>query len=179
MLLCDAHILAALKGGSLKISPPPDDDCIQPASIDLRLGNTFAVQKPPHLVISTTKGILPEMERTKRESILIEPGQFLLGTTRERVEIDKHHAGRVEGKSSFGRIGLLIHATAGFIDPGFRGHITLEFFNLTRSSIELVEGQKICQLAITALSGLPNRVYGQKELRSHYQDQEGVTPFRK
>jgi len=178
MLLCDAHILAAMKEGSLGIAPSPEDDCIQPASVDLTLGDTFAMQGEPLTMVSTSRKQLPKMVRVRRASILLPPMTFMLGTTAETVKIGTHHAGRVEGKSTFGRIGLMIHATAGFIDPGFEGQITLEFFNLSQSYIELVSGQKICQLAITELSGFPNRNYGQKSLKSHYQGQAGVTPAR-
>lgn len=136
------------------------DGHVQPASIDLRLGSKFRTD---------------EREVTHFETCAIYPGQFLLGHTIEWINLPACYAARVEGRSSWGRLGLLVHATAGFIDPGFEGHITLELYNLTRKTIRLPVGERICQITLFQLTSPAEHPYGSPGLGSHYQGQTGVT----
>lgn len=169
----------------LRVTPMPDDDQFQPASLDLKLGNEFAFYKRPtdDEPIDPTKPI-PE-EWIRRVSVapeirgfLLHQGEFVLGTTLERITVGKQLVARVEGKSSLGRIGLMVHVTAGFIDPGFEGNITLEMTNLSSRPIVLVPGMKICQLSFSDVDGDVLRPYGHPDLKSKYQGQVGVTPSR-
>src|ERR687889_2641689 len=155
---------------------------VQPASIDLRLGDSFRVfhnhritaidlrELPPNLTEEVTIG--PD------EPFVIHPGEFCLGRTLERVELPDDLVARVEGKSSLGRLGLIVHATAGFVDPGFRGTLTLEITNLTRVPIKLYAGLPIAQLSFMALDAPAEHPYGSEALGSHYQGQEAATESR-
>lgn len=150
MILSDKGIRKALATGAIKVTPLTSQRQFQPASLELHLGG------PDH--------------------IFLEPGEFRLATTVETVTIGGKHVAQVNGKSSWGRLGLLVHATAGFIDPGFHGQITLELKNLHHEkAIALAPGIAICQLVFSALDGIPGRLYGHPELGSHYQGQTGVT----
>jgi dCTP deaminase len=142
------------------IVAPFRDDHVQPASIDLRLGSKFRTE---------------DEEVTHFETCAIYPGQFLLGHTIETITLPACYAARVEGRSSWGRLGLLIHATAGFIDPGFEGQITLELFNLSRKTIRLPIGDRVCQITLLPLTSPAEKPYGSVGLGSHYQGQTGVT----
>jgi dCTP deaminase len=146
------------------IVTPWQADHLQPASIDLTLGNEFIADSVKH-------------ELHKGASYALAPGEFILTTTHETVYVPNGYAARVEGRSSWGRKGLLVHATAGFVDPGFRGTITLELKNLTQTEVlYLPVGERLCQ--ITYLRGLSRseRPYGSPDLGSHYQGQLGATP---
>lgn len=146
---------------------------VQPASIDLRLGSEFIIF-PRHFADGIdladvrdqgTKIKLPNDDSFFR----IGPGEFILGVTHEQVQIPNDLVARIEGKSSIGRIGLMVHVTAGFIDPGFRGHITLEIVNLRNVPIILRPGKEICQLSFHIMNSIPQRPYS-----GRYQDAEGV-----
>jgi dCTP deaminase len=163
VILSDKSIKSLLLKGEIVIDPPPLGQYIQPASVDLTLGADFLSpyeNDPVHYPCSYT----------------ILPGECVLGTTVERIEIPGWLVGRVEGKSSWGRKFLMIHSTAGFIDPGFKGNITLEFVNLSQVSQVLPIGQPIAQVSFTLTDQRVERPYGSPELNSHYQNQESVTP---
>src|ERR687889_1383984 len=155
---------------------------VQPASIDLRLGDSFRVfhnhritaidlrELPPNLTEEVTIG--PD------EPFVIHPGEFCLGRTQERVELPDDLVSRIEGKSSLGRLGLIVHATAGFVDPGFRGSLTLEITNFNSVPIVLRPGLPIAQLSFMALDRPAERPYGHPELGSHYHGQTDATESR-
>lgn len=161
MLLSDREIRSTLARGYIEIDPMPEDSQIQPASVDLTLGSMGCIMA----------------DRCNGRHRL-EPGEFVLATTRERIKLPPNIAGRVEGRSTYGRKGLLIHCTAGFIDPGFDGQITLEIKNLSRMDIHLREGDRICQITFLQLSSPAERPYGHPGLGSKYQGQVGVTGAR-
>lgn len=154
------------------LSPLPEDVQIQPASLDLRLGRGFHVQREGE------DGQWHEDTNTDADRFLLRRGDFLLATTLEYIELPTDLVARVEGKSSLGRRGLMVHVTAGFIDPGFKGNITLEMYNLSPAPVLLTLGMKICQLSFSAIEGRVLRPYGHPELGSKYQGQQGVTLSR-
>jgi dCTP deaminase len=179
--LSDGTIRRLIAEGRVKIDPF-DDAMVQPASVDLRLGPSFRVfhnfrvesidlNAPP-------QGLTEHVEITDDEPFVVHPGEFVLGRTAELVELPDDVVARVEGKSSLGRLGLIVHATAGFVDPGFRGTLTLEITNLTRVPIQLFAGLPIAQLSFMALDAPAERPYGSPELGSHYQDQVAATESR-
>lgn len=155
----------------LRIVPEPEDGCIQPASIDLRLGNEFIYWT------GTGKNAYEKRKVTKSEFTL-KQGQFILAKTLEFVDIPNWLAAQVDGKSTFGRQGVLVHITAGFIDPGFKGVITLEVKNVGYETMPLRAGMKFCQLVLHQLSSPALRPYGSDGLGSRYQFQAGVTEAR-
>jgi dCTP deaminase len=163
--------------GSLQVTPAPSEDQFQPASLDLRLGREFIefLPDPPEGLVVDVSKPLPKglVERHVADTFLLHPGRLVLGTTHETVSLPKTLLARVEGRSSLGRIGLAVHVTAGFIDPGFRGQITLEMYNLLPVPILLRAGMRVCQLAFTALTSPCTVPYQGK-----YQDQRGVQPSR-
>ena len=169
----------------LRVVPPLTDDCFQPASVDLRLGNQWigwtrcdpAPRNPETGEIRFSTAGPEKWERTA-SYLILHPDQFVLGTTLEYVEIPNWLSGQVDGKSTLGRQGVLVHVTAGFIDPGFKGMITLEFKNIGPHPVALKDGMKICQLILHRLSSPVLRPYGHEELGSKYQFQAGVTDAR-
>ena len=164
-MLSDRDILSAMESGELRIEPSPDRRDVQPASVDLHLGST----------LRTEKGGLLRFPQPGSYYTLA-PGEFILGTTEEWVRIGDGLASRFEGKSSLGRIGLLTHVSAGFIDPGFKGQITVEIVNLSRSNIELTYLMPIGQICFFRLDTPAERPYGHPKRSSHYQNQHGPTP---
>jgi dCTP deaminase len=181
MILSDSALVAAIAAGELTVVGGYEEQNLQPASIDLHLGSHFARWKTTSDVINLAKhhSSFPPMEhRSDCSDYVLAPRDFVLATTREYVKIGSSLVGRVEGRSSLGRLGLVVHATAGFIDPGFQGHITLELYNQSPHDIVLVAGQGICQLAIEQVYGNVRRLYGNAELGSKYFAQEGVTTSR-
>lgn len=167
--------------------PMPEDHQFQPASIDLRLASEFKQFKRPLRARDNGAGALhvdrpvdPDwMEDYHTDyEFLLEPGAFTLASTVERITMPVTHVARVEGRSSLGRLGLIIHATAGFIDPGFEGNITLEMMNLSPRPLVLRVGMRICQLSFEKLDSSCARPYGHPGLRSRYQGQTGVTASR-
>jgi dCTP deaminase len=180
-VLSDGTIARLVEAGAITIDPW-DPDLVQPASVDLRLGNSFRVfhnhrasaidlrEPPSNLTESITIG--------DGDSFVIHPGEFCLGATLEYVELPDNIVARIEGKSSLGRLGLIVHATAGFCDPGWKGTLTLELNNLTRVPIKLYPGLPIAQLSFMALDAPARRPYGHAELGSHYQGQIEATESR-
>jgi dCTP deaminase len=179
--LSDGTIRRLVEEGRIGIEPW-DPALIQPSSIDLRLGDSFRVfhnhrvtaidlREPP---ANLTEEVVVEGD----EPFVIHPGEFCLGRTLEWVELPDDVVARVEGKSSLGRLGLIVHATAGFVDPGWKGTLTLEFANLTRVPIKLYAGLPIAQLSFMALDAPAERPYGSEGLGSHYQGQVAATESR-
>ena len=181
MLLSDRDIRAQVESGRVKIDPYAPE-LIQPSSIDVRLDRFFRVfenHRYPHIDPAVeqpdlTREVVPEGE----EPFILHPGEFVLGSTFEAVTLSDSLAGRLEGKSSLGRLGLLTHSTAGFIDPGFSGHITLELSNVANLPITLWPGMKIGQLCILRLTSPAEHPYGSASVGSKYQGQRGPTPSR-
>ena len=181
MLLSDRDIRAAINSGELTIDPH-DDQMVQPSSIDVRLDGLFRVfnnSKYTHIDPKQPQEELTTLvEVPDDEAFILHPGEFVLGATLECFGIPAHLAGRLEGKSSLGRLGLLTHSTAGFIDPGFSGHITLELSNTANLPITLWPGMKVGQLAIFKMSSPAEAPYGSGILGSKYQGQRGPTPSK-
>ncbi len=180
-VLSDGTIRRLVQEGRIVIDPW-DEAMVQPASVDVRLGDSFRVfhnhrvtaidlREPP-------RNLTEEVRIEGDEPFAIHPGEFVLGRTLESVEIPDDVVCRIEGKSSIGRLGLIVHATAGFVDPGFRGSLTLEITNLTRVPIKLYGGLPIAQLSFMALDQAAERPYGSPELGSHYQGQMAATESR-
>ena len=180
-VLSDGTIRRLVADGRVVIDPW-DPDMVQPASVDLRLGDSFRVfhnHLAPAIDLDRPPEHLTELIMIRPdESFVIHPGEFVLGTTLERVELPDDVVARIEGKSSLGRLGLIVHATAGFVDPGFAGTLTLEITNLTRIPIILWPGKPIAQLSFMALDRPAERPYGHPELGSHYHGQVAATESR-
>ncbi|ASU80605.1 dCTP deaminase [Actinopolyspora erythraea] len=181
MLLSDRDLRKELDEGRLELDPF-DDALIQPSSIDVRLDRFFRVfdnSKYTHIDPSRQQDDLTSLvEHSDDDAFVLHPGEFVLGSTFETVRLPEDLAGRLEGKSSLGRLGLLTHSTAGFIDPGFSGHITLELSNVANLPITLWPGMKIGQLCLFRLSSPAENPYGSKAAGSRYQGQRGPTPSR-
>lgn len=181
MLLSDRDIRSAIDSGQVKIDPY-DPDLVQPSSIDVRLDRFFRVfenHKYPHIDPSVEQPDLTRLIETDgEEAFILHPGEFVLASTYEVVSLPDDIASRLEGKSSLGRLGLLTHSTAGFIDPGFSGHVTLELSNVATLPIMLYPGMKVGQLCLFQLSSSSERPYGSAAYGSRYQGQRGPTPSR-
>ena len=181
MVLSDRDIRAAVESGRIGIDPF-DPTCVQPASVDIRLDRFFRVfRSSKHAYIDLAKpldDITELVEVTNGEPFILHPGEFVLGSTRERIRLADDLVSRVEGKSSLGRLGLLIHSTAGFIDPAWDGAITLELSNVNTIPITLYPGMRIGQLSFFPLTSAAEKPYGSPELGSRYQGQSGPTPSR-
>jgi dCTP deaminase len=181
VLLSDRDILAEIDAGRVALNPW-DPAMLQPSSIDVRLDRFFRVfenHKYPHIDPSEdqpdlTREVVPDGD----DPFILHPGEFALGSTYEVVSLPDDVAARVEGKSSLGRLGLLTHATAGFIDPGFTGHVTLELANVATLPIKLWPGMKIGQLCFFRLTSPAEHPYGSAKYGSRYQGQRGPTPSR-
>lgn len=172
MILTDKTILKMMENGDILIEPLPSPEQIQPASVDLRLGNEFLAPIGTNDIIDV-KNTEPHYQSINGNAIVIPPKEFILATTKEKIHLPSNLIARVEGRSSIGRLGITIHVTAGFIDAGFKGNITLEIANLGTTSVMLYENMRICQLVFEEIDGVPNRVYG--EAGNKYQNQKGVT----
>jgi dCTP deaminase len=181
MLLSDRDIAEAHAAHRLWIEPF-DFSLIQPASIDVRLDRWFRVfnnHAYTHIDPSTEQADLTRLVEVRDgEPFVLHPGEFVLGSTLETVSLDASLAARAEGKSSLGRLGLLVHSTAGFIDPGFSGQVTLELSNVANLPITLWPGMKIGQLCVFQLSSPAEAPYGAGAAGSRYQSQTGPTPSR-
>jgi dCTP deaminase len=181
VLLSDRDILAEIDAKRIVIEPY-EDAMVQPSSIDFRLDKFFRVfdnHKYPTIDPRADQSDLTrEIEVTGDEPFILHPGEFVLGSTYEVVTLPDDLAARVEGKSSLGRLGLLTHATAGFVDPGFSGHVTLELANVATLPIKLYPGMKIGQLCFFRLSSPAEHPYGSAKYGSRYQGQRGPTPSR-
>ena len=181
MLLSDRDILAEIDAGRIAVDPY-DPAMIQPSSIDFRLDRFFRVfenHRYPHIDPAIDQEDLTRVvEAQGEEPFILHPGEFVLGSTYEVVTLPDDLAARVEGKSSLGRLGLLTHATAGFVDPGFSGHVTLELANVATLPIKLYPGMKVGQLCFFRLSSPAQHPYGSAKYGSRYQGQRGPTPSR-
>ncbi|WP_433607420.1 dCTP deaminase [Prescottella agglutinans] len=181
MLLSDRDIRAEISSGRLGIDPF-DSEMVQPSSVDVRLDSLFRVfdnTKYTHIDPALRQDELTSLvEPVPGEPFVLHPGEFVLGSTLEVCTLPDDLAGRLEGKSSLGRLGLLTHSTAGFIDPGFSGHITLELSNVANLPITLWPGMKIGQLCLLRLTSAAENPYGSSAVGSKYQGQRGPTPSR-
>ena len=181
MLLSDRDIKAELNAGRIGLEPL-DPAMIQPSSIDVRLDRLFRLfdnHKYAYIDPAEDQPELTHLIETKPdEPFILHPGEFVLGATYEQVTLPDNVAARLEGKSSIGRLGLLTHSTAGFIDPGFSGHVTLELSNVATLPIKLWPGMKIGQLCFFQLSSPAEKPYGSSEYGSRYQGQRGPTASR-
>ncbi|HUY58830.1 MAG TPA: dCTP deaminase [Solirubrobacteraceae bacterium] len=180
-VLSDGTILRLVEEGRIRIDPW-DPKLVQPASIDLRLGDSFRVFHNHRATAIDLRdppaNLTEEVVVPAGEPFVIHPGEFCLGRTLEWVKIPDDIVARIEGKSSLGRLGLIVHATAGFCDPGFEGTLTLELNNLTRVPIRLYPDLPIAQLSFMTLDKPAQKPYGSPGLGSHYQGQRAATESR-
>jgi dCTP deaminase len=181
VLLSDRDIRSEIQSARVAVEPF-DEAMIQPSSVDVRLDKFFRVfENHKYSVIDPS---IEQAELTREviaegdEAFILHPGEFVLASTYEVITLPDDIAGRLEGKSSLGRLGLLTHSTAGFIDPGFSGHITLELSNVANLPVKLYPGMKIGQLCLIKLSSPAEHPYGSAIYASRYQGQRGPTPSR-
>ena len=184
MILSDTDLLSRLRDGDLVVEPLDDIDLqVQPASIDVRLGREFLEFQRANIPCihpnseAEVDEYVTETVVEEGDEFILHPGDFVLGTTKERVEVPPDLVAQVEGRSSLGRLAVVVHATAGFIDPGFRGKITLELSNLGTAPVALTPGMRISQLVFTEMKSPSTRPYG-AERGSKYQDQAGPQASR-
>ncbi|MDP7550917.1 MAG: dCTP deaminase [Acidimicrobiales bacterium] len=181
MILSDRSIREAVTKGQIVIEPY-DDSCVQPSSVDLHLDHRFLVFR------NHTRGLidvrqdlsdLTEMvEGSDDDPFILHPGEFVLGSTSERIAVPDDLVARLEGKSSLGRLGLLIHSTAGYVDAGWDGQLTLELSNVASLPITLYPGMKIGQISFMHMTTAADNPYGASQLGSKYRGQEGPRPSR-
>jgi dCTP deaminase len=181
VILSDRTIKKEIAEGRIIIEPF-DERSVQPSSVDLRLDHRFIVFRNHTLGHIDVKSNLEELTETVEASdddpFILHPGEFVLGSTAERVAIPADLVGRIEGKSSLGRLGLLIHTTAGFVDAGWDGQLTLEFSNVASLPITLYPGMKIGQISFIQMTTDADNPYGTGVLGSKYQGQQGPRPSR-
>ena len=181
MVLSDRTIERLIDEGRIGIDPY-DPDLLQPSSVDVRVDRFFRVfhnARYPYIDVKEPQEELTELvEVDEDRPFILHPGEFVLGSTLERITLPNDLVARLEGKSSLGRLGLLTHSTAGFIDPGFSGHITLELSNVANLPITLWPGMKIGQLCLFQLTSSAEFPYGSQRAGSRYQGQRGPTPSR-
>jgi dCTP deaminase len=181
VLLSDRDILAELEQRRVVLDPY-DPGLLQPSSFDVRLDRLFRLFDNHKYAVIDPAQEQPELTRLvevdQGEGFVLHPGEFVLASTYETVTLPPDVAARLEGKSSLGRLGLLTHSTAGFIDPGFSGHVTLELSNVATLPIKLWPGMKIGQLCFFRLSSPSEHPYGSAKYGSRYQGQRGPTPSR-
>ena len=181
VLLSDRDIRAQINDKRVGVEPF-DEAMIQPSSVDVRLDKFFRVFENHKYSVIDPSLEQPELTREViadgDEAFILHPGEFVLASTYEVITLPDDIAGRLEGKSSLGRLGLLTHSTAGFIDPGFSGHITLELSNVANLPVKLYAGMKIGQLCLIKLSSPAEHPYGSEKYGSRYQGQRGPTPSR-
>ena len=181
MVLSDRSIRRLVADGRIGIDPF-DDSLVQPSSVDVRVDQYFRVfrnSRYPFIDVKKPMEDLTELvEIDGDEPFILHPGEFVLGSTLERVTLPDDLVARLEGKSSLGRLGLLIHSTAGFIDPGWDGHVTLELSNVANLPITIYYGMKIGQLSFVEMTEAAESPYGSSKLGSKYRGQTGPTPSR-
>jgi len=181
VLLSDRDIVKEIDAKRVALEPY-DPSMVQPSSVDVRMDRFFRVfenHKYPHIDPAADQPDLTRLvEPDEDEPFILHPGEFVLASTYEVVTLPDDVAARLEGKSSLGRLGLLTHSTAGFIDPGFSGHVTLELSNVATLPIKLWPGMKIGQLCFFRLSSPSEHPYGSEKYGSRYQGQRGPTPSR-
>ena len=181
MILSDGSIRKALANGRIGIDPLADQ-AIQPSSVDVRLDRAFRVfanHRYPYIDVRTHQPDLTELIEVEwDEPFVLHPGEFVLGATLERITLPDDTVARLEGKSSLGRLGLLIHSTAGFVDAGFEGHVTLELSTVATLPIAIYPGMKVGQFAFFELDRAAEHPYGSTATGSKYQGQRGPTASR-
>jgi dCTP deaminase len=181
VVLSDRTIKRLLAEGRISIEPY-DETLLQPSSVDVRVDRFFRVfhnARYPFIDVKQPQEELTELvEIDEERPFILHPGEFVLGSTLERVRLPDDLVARLEGKSSLGRLGLLIHSTAGFIDPGWDGHVTLELSNVANLPITIYFAMKIGQISFMQLSEPAEAPYGSGGLGSKYQGQKGPTPSR-
>ena len=181
MILSDRSILEAINNGRIIIEPF-DKECLQPSSVDLHLDHRFLVFKNHTLghidVRKDLSNLTQEVSSSDDDPFMLHPGEFVLGSTSERVAVPEDLVARLEGKSSLGRLGLLIHSTAGYVDAGWDGQLTLELSNVSNLPITLYPGMKIGQISFVQMTTPAERPYGASELGSKYKGQEGPKASR-
>ena len=174
-LVEDKKAVSTKKGPSINM-----DKQLGPSSLDLRLGYTFGILNTRKVEMIDTKDMskynqyIEEEKHSSEDGVIVHPGEFILGTTLETVDMPDDIVGRVEGRSSYGRLGIIIHTTAGFIDSGFKGQITLEIQNLGNVPVKIYPEDRICQIAFETMSSPAEIPYG-KKTDSKYMNQEGAT----
>lgn len=181
MILSDRSIKEAVDCGRITISPY-DVALVQPASVDIRLDGRFLVFRNYKYSVIDPKALQDDLTELVTvgpdEPFIVHPGEFILGNTVERIALGDDLVARLEGKSSLGRLGLIVHATAGYVDPGFDGNITLELSNVANLPIRLYPGMKIGQISFFAMSTPADRPYGHPGLGSKYKGQDAPTASR-
>ena len=182
MVLSDRSIRTEIESGRITIDPY-DASLIQPSSVDLRLGDRIRVFTNSHRrsvvdLRQPAEDLTELVEVRDGEPFILHPGEFVLGQTLETVTLPDDLVARLEGKSSLGRLGLLIHSTAGFVDSGFSGNLTLELSNVANLPITIYEGMPIGQISFMRMDGPVERPYGSRETQSKYQGQAEPTPSR-
>ncbi len=181
LVVCsDRTIRRLLEEGRIGVDPY-DESLMQPSSLDVRVDKYFRVfrnSRYPFIDVKQEQEELTELVEIDEEAFILHPGEFVLGSTLERVRLPDDLVARLEGKSSLGRLGLLIHSTAGFIDPGWDGHVTLELSNVANLPITIYHRMKIGQLSFVQLTEPAETPYGSGALGSKYQGQQGPTPSR-
>jgi dCTP deaminase len=181
VVLSDRTIARLIDEGRIRIDPY-DASLLQPSSLDVRVDRFFRVlrnSRYPYIDVKLPQEELTELvEITDDQPFILHPGEFVLGSTLERVSLPDDLVARLEGKSSLGRLGLLIHSTAGFIDPGWDGHVTLELSNVENLQITIYHEMKIGQISFMQLTEATSTPYGTGTLGSKYQGQRGPTPSR-
>ena len=181
MVLSDRSIREEIAAGRIVIEPF-DESSVQPSSVDLHIDRYFRVFRNhtmPYIDVKQDQEELTELVEIAPEDVFIlHPGEFVLGSTLERVALPRDLVARLEGKSSLGRLGLLIHSTAGFVDASWNGHLTLELSNVANLPITLYPGMKIGQISFLRMTTEADHPYGSKEAGSKYQGQRGPTPSR-
>jgi dCTP deaminase len=181
VILSDRTIREELAAGRIVIDPL-DEGAVQPSSVDLRLDRLFRVFLNHTMPVIDVKRDLEDLTRLVEiqpdDAFILHPGEFVLGSTYEKIGVPDDLVARIEGKSSLGRLGLLIHSTAGFVDAGFSGHITLELSNVANLPITLYPGMKIGQVSFLRMTTPADAPYGSSTTGSKYQGQRGPTPSR-
>lgn len=181
MVLSDRTIIMEMSRGRILIEPCDIAD-VQPSSVDLHLGSDFQVfrnSRYPYIDTACEQpGLTERVDASTEEPFVLHPGEFALGVTVERIALPDDIVARLEGKSSLGRLGLLIHSTAGYVDPGWDGRLTLELSNVANLPILLVPGMRIGQISFSQMTTPVDRPYGHPDLGSKYQHQDSATPSR-
>lgn len=181
MILSDRSLRAQIEAGRIVIEPF-DANCIQPSSIDVKIGGDFRVFRNHTsglIDVKQDQTSLTELVQIPDDGVFIlHPGEFVLGCTLERIAVPDDLVARIDGKSSLGRLGLIIHSTAGFIDPGFDGHITLELTNIATLPITLYPNMRVGQVSFMQMTSAAEHPYGSGALGSKYLGQRGPTPSR-
>ncbi len=181
MILSDRSLREQIEAGRIVIDPF-DERCVQPSSIDVKIGNLFRVFRnhtSSLIDVKQNQEDLTELITIADDGVfMLHPGEFVLGSTLERIGVPDDLVSRIEGKSSLGRLGLIIHSTAGFIDAGFDGHVTLELTNIATLPITLYPRMKIGQVSFMQMTTPADKPYGSGARGSKYQGQRGPTPSR-